>query len=200
MKKKQQTIFVVTSGEYSDYRIEAVFTDKCKAEKYVDEDAGYSCGRRIEEFEANACQFRKEGLWREVFIPLSDKDGDIKICNSVVSVDTICAKFRNEGEKICGYEFTVYSISASQAQAVALERYHALLAVKNTHFPFLAVAYKDSWDRTKGVVYGYFDYCVYAWSDDQRSIQNKLKHLSPEQFENIEFRNIEDYRVRDMRV
>lgn len=200
MKKKQQTIYVVTSGEYSDYRIEAVFTDKCKAEKYVDEDAGYSCGRRIEEFEANACQFRKEGLWREVFIPLSDKDGDIKICNSVVSVNTVCAKFRNEGQKICGYEFTVNSISASQAKAVALERYHALLAVKNTHFPFLDVAYKDSLGRTKGVVYGYFDYCVYAWSDDQRSILNKLKHLSPEQFENIEFRNIEDYRVRDMRV
>lgn len=113
MKKKQQTIYVVTSGEYSDYHIEAVFTDKCKAEKYVDEDAGDSCGRRIEEFEANACQFRKEGLWREVFIPLSDKDGDIKICNSVVSVNTVCAKFRNEGQKICGYEFTVNSISAS---------------------------------------------------------------------------------------
>lgn len=41
-------IYVVTRGEYSDYRIVGVFTDKAKAEKYAD----FCCGN-VEEYEEN---------------------------------------------------------------------------------------------------------------------------------------------------
>ncbi len=44
-------IYVITSGEYSDYRIETVFTDKRKAEIYA---ATHSAN--IEEYEADECQ------------------------------------------------------------------------------------------------------------------------------------------------
>lgn len=35
MKVEEQTIYVVTSGEYSDYGIDAVFTDKSLAEDLI---------------------------------------------------------------------------------------------------------------------------------------------------------------------
>lgn len=44
-----KTIYVVTSGEYSDYRIEGVFTDKDKAEAFADRNPEYE----IEEYPAN---------------------------------------------------------------------------------------------------------------------------------------------------
>ena len=42
-------VYVITSGEYSDYGIDAVFTDKSLAEEYVDRNPS----RRIETYEAN---------------------------------------------------------------------------------------------------------------------------------------------------
>jgi len=48
-------IYVVTSGEYSDYKIEAVFTIKQLAEEYVNDynRAKRSYGAEIEEFESD---------------------------------------------------------------------------------------------------------------------------------------------------
>ena len=42
-------VYVITSGEYSDYGIDAVFTDKALAEEYADRNPS----RRIETYEAN---------------------------------------------------------------------------------------------------------------------------------------------------
>lgn len=42
-------VYVITSGEYSDYGIDAVFTDKTLAEEYADRNPS----RRIETYEAN---------------------------------------------------------------------------------------------------------------------------------------------------
>lgn len=54
-------IFIVTSGEYSDYHIDAVFSTREKAEEYAD-----ICGPdyEIEEYEVDAPVDNKDGIWK----------------------------------------------------------------------------------------------------------------------------------------
>ncbi len=61
MSDEKRTIYVVTSGCYSDYNIDAVFDDKELAELYIKQFGGicddtdeYGSGPRIEEYEVNA--------------------------------------------------------------------------------------------------------------------------------------------------
>ncbi len=49
-------VYVVTDGDYSDYHIEAVFTDKEKAEIY----AALHCCNAVEEYDADAIDFDGE--------------------------------------------------------------------------------------------------------------------------------------------
>lgn len=56
-------IYVVTDGEYSDYRIKAVFTEKERAEKYIKLYGGV-----IEEYEANK-ELIHEDLYDRGFRP-----------------------------------------------------------------------------------------------------------------------------------
>ena len=50
-------IYIVTSGEYSDYGIEAVFTDKYEAEKYcATENLSRWSDCRVEEYEVYTCK------------------------------------------------------------------------------------------------------------------------------------------------
>lgn len=75
------TIFVVTSGSYSDYGINAVFTDRALAEAFVSkfnaveryEDAS------IEEWEANVPDLRGHS----VFFVRMTRSGDVRECNEV---------------------------------------------------------------------------------------------------------------------
>jgi hypothetical protein len=58
------TVYIVTKGVYSDYHIEAVFTDKALAEEYVrraSEDGDDECS--AEEWEENAINPRAEATY-----------------------------------------------------------------------------------------------------------------------------------------
>ena len=49
-------VYIVTDGDYSDYHIEAVFTDKEKAEKY----ASLHCYDAVEEYDADKIEVKGE--------------------------------------------------------------------------------------------------------------------------------------------
>ncbi|GAA0641584.1 hypothetical protein GCM10009548_02270 [Streptomyces malaysiensis subsp. malaysiensis] len=73
----QQTVYVVTSGSYSDYRIRGVFLDELRARKYVDELRGSSSDVRVEEHPARGPEFvagRDLWLWTRI----DARTGDIK--------------------------------------------------------------------------------------------------------------------------
>lgn len=56
-------IYIVTSGEYSDYHIDAVFTDYAMASKY----ANISSDREIEEYEADSIQINEPELIYNIY-------------------------------------------------------------------------------------------------------------------------------------
>ena len=68
MNEHENKAYVVTSGSYSDYRIEAVFSTREKAEEYLQyNDDEY----RVEEYELDKVFEKEESLWR-ILIGLSE--------------------------------------------------------------------------------------------------------------------------------
>lgn len=127
-----EKVYIVTSGEYSDYQINAVFSTREKAEECVDiQGTGY----RIEEFPIDEPMERKERIWR-VFIDCLS--GEIE---NAYPTDSYEDKIDTVQFGSGFHESTVYIIlksdSLERVKKVASERFmqvKALLAVK---FPFL---------------------------------------------------------------
>ena len=114
----KKTIYVATSGEYSDYRICAVFDDRELALKYNDgEENG------IEEWELNPGEKRlREGI--RVYSVRMDRDGNVEQCfpswsdgEESESVDYFLS-WTHPGPSLKKYRFTARVVCASEEQAV----------------------------------------------------------------------------------
>jgi hypothetical protein len=66
-------VFIVTSGAYSDYGINSVFSSREKAQAWVDKHANPS-GYRIEEYEVDECAAHVKLTRHEVAIDLESGD------------------------------------------------------------------------------------------------------------------------------
>jgi hypothetical protein len=74
-------LYVVTSGEYSDYEISAIFDTKELAEKYIDSfSLGYYTEMRIEEYDLNPNKAALKKGHKAYFVRM-DKDGNTKEIN-----------------------------------------------------------------------------------------------------------------------
>lgn len=111
-------IYIVTSGTYSDYGIEAVFTTEEKAKEYVDKYGDYD-NRRIEVWDTDTTNTNKETAIYTVWITPE--------CTSALNRgqpekrNTIRAYKCSTGRGI-GYEITVESDGTERAKKIAAER------------------------------------------------------------------------------
>lgn len=162
-----KTAYVVTSGEYSDYRVDGVFSDKEKAELFVNK-AG---DRTIEEYKVDDEKQLREENWYgiNVYISKSSKVKDVfvnDLCKSDRYFDAVRFTLRG-GADDC-FSFYLKALDRDKAKAIALERFHALLAVESSHFPMLRWTRVinpryGSDDFQEGLVFGYFDYKAYIY-------------------------------------
>lgn len=147
MTDKNKTVYIVTSGEYSDYHIDAVFLDRSLAEAYCDKYPDTEIGEYTADEEAS----ETDKLWYDVSI---HADGDLAVrCSSL--------KF-NRVVRDRAYVFTVQAEGMSKAKAIALERYHAMVPIQRSHFPWLLARCIPvrHWGRIEFVMpnYDYFTY------------------------------------------
>jgi hypothetical protein len=124
MNKK---IYIVTSGEYSDYRIEAVFTTKEKAVSYVEQHGTYY---NIEEYDLDEEVEKKTQLWNIVFCVEDGKLHDATPTsynrNELVDTCSIFDTFNMKKETyICFY---IDADSMDRAVKIARERFGAVKA------------------------------------------------------------------------
>ena len=71
-----QAAFLVTRGDYSDYRVCAVFTEKALAEKYIDSFKGNSYEEfRIENYALNPYQYELKNDYKPFFLRMT-KEGN----------------------------------------------------------------------------------------------------------------------------
>ena len=132
-EKKQ--IFIVTTGEYSDYSIDRVFSTRQKAVEYLDtQDDNY----RLEVFDIDEPIERRTQLY-EISFELDKK--------KVWRVSTYYDKRYKDLIHIGGRYFNnvktldiyVESDSRKRALKIASERYGAIIAGEQTMYPYLRV-------------------------------------------------------------
>lgn len=161
-----KTAYVVTSGEYSDYHIDGVFSEKEKADFFADKDND----RSVEEYKIDDEQMLRKENWYEVKIyvgeSLEPKDVTVLALSYNARNNIFDAvMFSKTGEDNRYFSFYLAAINRDKAKAIALERFHALLAVESSHFPMLrCVRIVDPCRMYKileSLVFGYFDYKAY---------------------------------------
>ena len=126
-------VFIVTSGVYSDYKIERVFSTKEKALEYIDtKDDSY----KLEEFDIDEPVVRETQVY-EVSFDLEKKQvHNVRIMWSKIYKDLIIIKSRFPyiRKTLCIY---VESDSRERALKIASERYGAIIANERTMYPYL---------------------------------------------------------------
>lgn len=163
---ESKTAYVVTSGKYSDYHIDGVFSDEEKADFFADKDSD----RGVEKYDIDDEQMLRQENWYEVEIyigqSLEPKDVSVRDLSYVSGNKLFDAVMFSKTEEDRRYfSFYLAAVNRSKAKAIALERFHALLAVESSHFPMLrCVRIVNPWRNYKiweSLVFGYFDYKAY---------------------------------------
>ena len=198
-----KTAYVVTSGEYSDYSVDGVFSDKAKAYLFVNK-AG---DRTIEEYDIDDEEQLREECWYEIEISIykSLKVKGVSVHNLRLLDKYFDAVRFTLRDNVNGYfSFYLKALNRDKAKAIALERFHALLAVEPSHFPMLRWTRVrkpcyGSEDFQEGLVFGYFDYKAYFCSSDRMErvqdlfmeIKDSLPiPLTDEEEDNIDWQNL----------
>lgn len=199
-----KTAYVVTSGEYSDYHIDGVFSDKEKADFFADKDGD----RSVEEYDIDDEQMLRQEYWYEVKIyvgeSLETKDVSVWKLSYDSGNKIFDAVMFSKAEKDSRYfSFYLAAINRGKAKAIAFERFHALLAVESSHFPMLrCVRIVNPWRNYKiweSLVFGYFDYKAYFCPRDRiektQDLFMKIKDYLPiplteEDEDNIDWQNL----------
>ena len=199
---KPKTAYVVTSGEYSDYHIDGVFSEKEKADFFADKDND----RSVEEYDIDDEQMLRQEDWYkvEIYVGESFESKDVsvrKLSYNSENKPFDAVMFSKTQEDRRYFSFYLAAISRGKAKAIALERFHALLAVESSHFPMLrCVRIVDPWRRYKiweSLVFGYFDYKAYFRPSGIEKTQDlfmKIKDYLPiplteEDEDNIDWQN-----------
>lgn len=200
---KPKTAYVVTSGEYSDYRVDGVFSDKEKADSFVTKAED----RTIETYNIDDEEQLREKCWYEINISIykSSKVMGVSVhdlCLSDKYFDAVRFTLR---DGVNGYfSFYLKALNRDKAKAIALERFHALLAVESSHFPMLRWTRVrkpcyGSEDFQEGLVFGYFDYKAYFYPSNRmertQDLFMEIKFslpipLTEEEENNIDWQNL----------
>ena len=143
MSEKKQ-IFIVTTGEYSDYTIDRVFSTRQKATEYLDtKDDNYT----LEVFDIDEPIERKTQLY-EISFELDKKKVwrcDTYYDNRYKDLIHIGGRYFNNVKTLDIY---IESDSRKRALKIASERYGAIIAGEQTIYPYLRVGVLRHYDNT----------------------------------------------------
>lgn len=148
-KCMENKVYIVTSGEYSDYHVRAVFSTKKKANEYIQQ---YGTDCRIEEYDLDEEVVKKTQLWRVYF---SLKDNSFCEAHSVDYNDCYYNKYIDTckvyNSLFCGERIIFYVDADSMDRAVKIARERFAAVKANEYILFrLTRPYKlDKYGRNK---------------------------------------------------
>lgn len=151
-----EKVYIVTSGDYSDYAIEAVFSTREKAEEYVD---AHGSDYRVEEYPVDDAEVKKnESIWL-VFIDW--KTGEVLSANSENYDSYYTDKVDTVQYKDTGFykflNFVLESDSMERVKKVASERFMQVKALHAVKFPLLMKECVIAYNYI-GKIYPFYDY------------------------------------------
>ena len=120
----KKTIYAVTTGEYSDYRLLGVFSTKAKAENFK----ALTKSDYIEEYELNGMMDHPKGmLWWEVSMDAEGNSREVTHENAIYSDSYKDSDWRPDGDG-SNVSFYLWARNEKHAVKVANERRLALIA------------------------------------------------------------------------
>lgn len=163
MKKEEGKIFVVTSGSYSDYRVERVFSTRKKALEFLDtKDDKYT----LEVFDLDEPIERKTHIY-EISFKLEKK--------KVVRVSAYESEYRCKDLIHVGATRTldifVESDSRRRALKIASERYGAVIAGEQTMYPYLRVGVLKDYYRMRTAFFDFHTGELVLHSGEQLGVE-----------------------------
>ena len=151
MTEEEGKIFIVTSGQYSDYTIERVFSTREKALEYLDtKDNRYT----LEVYDIDEPIERETHIYEICFELDKKKVIDVNIRTKAYYKDLIHIGGRYFN-RIKTLDIYVESDSRKRAMKVASERYGAIIAGEQTMYPYLRVPVINRYSNKEPA---YFDF------------------------------------------
>ena len=135
MNKDENKVFVVTTGEYSDYHIDRVFSTRKKALEYLDTKAD---SYTLEVFDLDEPIERTKQVYQICFSLDKKKVYKVDIREGKYA-DLIHVHQWNGMGKMDMISIFVESDSRKRALKIASERYGAIIAGEQTMYPYLRV-------------------------------------------------------------
>lgn len=131
---RNKKIYIVTIGEYSDYRIDRVFSTKELAKEYLD---GKSDDYRMEVYNIDEPMPKPETrLWRILLDAVTKELHSVEYAHHSDVKDTVCMCTWCNGKKE-GLMFYIESDSKARAVKIASERFGQVVAEESMRFPYL---------------------------------------------------------------
>ena len=133
---RNKKIYIVTKGEYSDYRIDSVFSTEDLAKEYLD---GKSDDYRMEVYNIDEPMPKHETrLWRIRLDAVTKKLRFAEYAYNDDVKDTVCMYKWYDGAKTKkGLTFYIESDSKERAVKIASERFGQVVAEEPIRFPYL---------------------------------------------------------------
>lgn len=130
-------VFIVTSGSYSDYRIEAVFSTKEKAQEYI-QNACVDDVNDIEEYEMDEQTERKNAVYH---CSVDIKTSEIEVEGRYDDEYKMRKKDEMVFRRLCGdggfVYFYIETDTLDKARKITAERWQQVRALGNVLFPRL---------------------------------------------------------------
>ena len=162
MKKEENKVFVITSGMYSDYHIDRVFSTRKQANDYLDtKDDNY----QLEVFDLDEPIERKTELYCITFRFDRKKVEGVRICCVDGKKDLIHARRNYYGESML--DIFIESDSRKRALKVASERYGAIIAGEQSMYHYLSVGLMPTYGKKTEPAYFDFNTGELVLLDDQ---------------------------------
>ena len=162
MKKEENKVFVITSGSYSDYHIDRVFSTRKQANDYLDtKDDNY----QLEVYDLDEAYESKAELYCITFRFDRKKVEGVRICCVDGKKDLIHARRNYYGESML--DIFIESDSRKRALKVASERYGAIIAGEQTMYPYLRVGLMPTYGTKTEPAYFDFNTGELVLLDDQ---------------------------------
>lgn len=129
-------VYVVTSGCYSDYRIERVFSTKELADDFCDR---YDNDYQVVEYELDGEMPPREEKVFSIWMQLDNKEVFSVSTRNIKERDYVHIGVTQNIYKIKYIEFCILSDSKERAIKVASERFGEVIAQEQFKFPYLRV-------------------------------------------------------------
>ena len=145
-------VYVVTSGCYSNYSIERVFSTKELADDFCDR---YDNDYQVEEYELDGEMPPREEKVFSIWMQLDNKKVFSVGTRNIREKDYVHVDVTQNSYKIKYIEFCILSDSKERAIKVASERFGEVMAQEQFKFPYLRV----------GVIKGHYNQLVTPYYD-----------------------------------